>query len=80
VVVGLLFTLFWEGLLGNLLEGIRWLSVGAWGRELADAVSPHVGATPTGLTYPLIATAVVTVGAVWFTGDRLRSFTLRGDE
>ena len=40
VVVGLLFVLLWEGLLGNLFEGIRWLAVGAWGRGLAAEISP----------------------------------------
>lgn len=80
VVVGLLFALLWEGLLGNLFEGIRWLSIGAWGRGLAGEVSALVTGPSTGLVYPLVAAAVVTVGAVWFTGDRLRSFTLRGDE
>ena len=35
VVIGLLFVLLWEGLLGNLLSGIRWLAIGAWGREVA---------------------------------------------
>ncbi|MGA8977705.1 MAG: ABC transporter permease subunit, partial [Pedococcus sp.] len=32
VVVGLLFALLWEGVLGSVLDGIRWVSVGAWGR------------------------------------------------
>ena len=80
VVIGLLFALLWEGLLGNLLEGIRWLAIGAWGRGLASEISPHVTGATTGLAYPLVAGAVLTVAAVWFTGDRLRSFTLRGDE
>ena len=80
VVIGLLFALLWEGLLGNLLEGIRWLAIGAWGRGLAVEISPQVTGPTTGLVYPLVAAAVVTVAAVWFTGDRLRSFTLRGDE
>ena len=80
VVVGLLFALLWEGLLGNLFDGIRWLAVGAWGRQLAAEISPHVEGASTGLAYALIATALVTAAAVWFTGDRLRSFTLRGDE
>ncbi len=80
VVVGLLFALLWEGLLGNLFEGIRWLAIGAWGRELSGAISPLVDGTSTGLAYALVAAVVVTAGSVWFTGDRLRSFTLRGDE
>lgn len=40
VVVGLLFALLWEGVFGSVFAGVRWLSVGAWGREVASAVSP----------------------------------------
>jgi ABC-2 type transport system permease protein len=80
VVVGLLFVLLWEGLLGGLLSGIRWLAVGAWGKEVASAVSDAVSAPGTGLTYAVLAAALVTAGSLWFASDRLRSFTLRGDE
>jgi ABC-2 type transport system permease protein len=80
VVAGLLFVLLWEGLLGNLLTGIRWLAIGAWGRDAGHAVSDVLEASDTGLTYALVAAAIVTIGSVWFAGDRLRSFTLRGDE
>jgi ABC-2 type transport system permease protein len=80
VVAGLLFVLLWEGLLGNLLTGIRWLAIGAWGTQVGSAVSDHVEEPGTGLAYALVAAVVVTVGSVWFAGDRLRSFTLRGDE
>ena len=80
VVAGLLFVLLWEGLLGGLLNGIRWLAIGAWGRQVAAAVSDQVAAPGTGLTYAVVAAAVVSLGSVWFAGDRLRSFSLRGDE
>jgi len=80
VVVGLLFVLLWEGLLGNLFTGIRWLAIGAWGRDAGHAVSSALETSETGLTYALVAALVVSVGSVWFAGDRLRSFTLRGDE
>jgi ABC-2 type transport system permease protein len=80
VVIGLLFALLWEGVLGSLLEGIRWVAVGAWGREVGHAISDEVAAQGTGLTYAVVAAAVLTLGSLWFTGDRLRSFTLRGDE
>ena len=80
VVAGLLFVLLWEGLLGGLLPGIRWLDVGAWGVEVGAAVSDAMVAPGTGLVYALVAATVVTVASVWFAGDRLRSFTLRGDE
>lgn len=80
VVVGLIFALLWEGVLGNVFAGIRWLAIGAWGREVGAEISPLVDGAGTGLGYALVAAAVVTFGSVWFTGDRLRSFTLRGDE
>ncbi|SDP57690.1 ABC-2 type transport system permease protein [Pedococcus dokdonensis] len=80
VVIGLLFALLWEGLLGSLLGGIKWVSIGPWGRGVAKAVSDHVSGSGTGLGYALVAAAVLSLAAVWFTGDRLRSFTLRGDE
>lgn len=80
VVAGLLFVFFWEGLLGNLLVGIRWVSVGAWSRQLAasldDTIDLPVG---VGATYAVIACIVVVIGGVWFTGARLRSFSMRGE-
>ena len=53
-------------------------SLGPRGRRAGSARS----STPAGLgvTYAVVATALVTAASVWFTGDRLRSFTLRGDE
>lgn len=80
VVVGLLFALVWEGVLGLVFVGIRWVSVGAWGREVASEVSRLVEPGGIGATYAAVAATVVTVACVWFTGERLRSFTLRGDE
>jgi ABC-2 type transport system permease protein len=80
VVAGLLFVRLWEGLLGGLLSGIKWLAIGAWGREIASAVSSAVDDPGTGLTYAVLASLVVTAFSLWFAGDRLRSFTLRGDE
>ena len=80
VVVGLLYTLFWEGVLGSVFAGVRWLSVGSWGRGVAAEVSPLVDDVGVGVGYATVAAAVLTLGAVWFAGDRLRSFTLRGDE
>ena len=79
MVAGLLFVLLWEGLMGGLLSGIRWLSIGAWGKELASAVSDAVSAPGTGLTYALAAAAILVALGVWFTGDRLRSFSMRGE-
>jgi ABC-2 type transport system permease protein len=81
VVIGLLFLLVWEGLLGGFLSGVRWLSIGDWSRQLATALDDRVVVSGPGVgtTYAVVATAVVVLLGVWFTGDRLRSFSLRGD-
>ena len=39
VVVGLVYLLVWEGLLGGLLDGVRWLSITRWSAEVADRVA-----------------------------------------
>ena len=73
--------LVWEGVLGSIFAGVRWLSVGAWGRAVAGELSPQGEEAATiGVAYAVVAAVLVTAGSVWFTGDRLRSFTLRGDE
>jgi len=81
VAAGLLYVLIWEGLLGGLLSGVRWLSVGAWSTSLADSiVNDDILTKPVSPAYAIIATLIVTVGAVWLAGDRLRSFRLTGEE
>lgn len=81
VVVGLLVVFLWEGLLGNLLSGVRWLSVSAWARDIAAAVDDRIvlDGAGVGATYALIATLVVAVVGVRYAGERLRSFSLRGE-
>ncbi|MEI2778167.1 MAG: ABC transporter permease subunit [Tetrasphaera sp.] len=80
VVAGLLFVLIWEGVLGGLLAGIRWVAIGSWGRQVASEISSRVEDADLALPYAVGAALVVTLAALWVTGDRLRSFTLRGDE
>lgn len=80
VVASLLFVLVWEGVLASIFSQAAWLSVQSWGERLGSALIPdHQGPDIT-LWWALLASAVVTVGGVWFSGDRLRSFTVRGDE
>lgn len=78
VVASLIFVLVWEGLLGNLLSGVAWLSVGQWGLRVGHQFSEELP-DPTNLPWAVLASVVVSVGGVWFAGDRLRSFSLRGD-
>ena len=79
VVASLLFVLIWEGLLGSLLSGVAWLSPGQWGLRVGYEISAELP-DPTNLPWAILATLVVTLGGIWFVGDRLRSFSLRGED
>lgn len=79
VIASLMFVLIWESLLGNLFTGVAWLSIGQWGLRVGHEVSSKLP-DPANLTWAILASIVVTVGGVWFAGDRLRSFSLRGED
>ena len=79
VIASLMFVLIWESLLGNLFTGVAWLSIGQWGIRVGHAISDDLP-DPANLPWAIIASAVVTVVGVWFAGDRLRSFSLRGED
>lgn len=79
VVIGLMFVLIWETLLGGLLSGVAWLSIAQWGVRVGHEVSTELP-DPANLPWAIGAAVVVTLGGVWFAGDRLRSFSLTGDE
>ncbi len=80
VVIGLIYLLVWEGLLGGLLDGVRWLSVSRWAAGIVEPVADLRLASDIGLPYAVSATLVLAVGATWLTAYRLRGFNLTGDE
>lgn len=80
VVVGLIYLLIWEGLLGGLLDGVRWLSITRWDGAVAGRISGVELVKNLPLTYAVIATVVVVVAGSWLTGRKLRAFNLTGDE
>jgi ABC-2 type transport system permease protein len=79
VVIGLIYLLIWEGLLGGLLAGVRWLSVTRWASALIEQVA-EVDLVALSPMYAAIATAAVIGLGTWLTGRRLRAFNLTGDE
>jgi ABC-2 type transport system permease protein len=80
VVIGLIYLLIWEGLLGGLLDGIRWLSVTRWSSEVVDRIADLELVDDLSLAYALIALAVVLALGVWGTARELPGFNLTGDE
>ncbi|NUR32168.1 MAG: ABC transporter permease [Catenulispora sp.] len=82
VLVGLAYVLLWEGLLGNILKGTRFLSI----QQYAVAIADHIAKAPEMPVHSTIslgvATALALVVSVGFTVlaiDRLRSFSVAGE-
>lgn len=81
VVVGLMYALLWESLVGGYVPGARTLSIQQWAVSVTSAVAQD-GAVSADvrLRVAVILLAVVTVGALLYAGQRLRSLTMVGDD
>ncbi|HET6212461.1 MAG TPA: ABC transporter permease [Micromonosporaceae bacterium] len=80
VLVGLVYVLLWEGILGNLLSGTRLLSIEQYVVAIADRVSGSdllrgTLSVPLALSMTIVFTVCGTVLAI----DRLRSFSVAGE-
>jgi ABC-2 type transport system permease protein len=80
VLLGLIYVLVWEGLLGNLVSGTKVLSIQQYAVTLAD----WIAATPlldrsVGHVTAIVMSVLVTVGFTWLAIDRLRSFSVAGE-
>ncbi|HEX6932799.1 MAG TPA: ABC transporter permease [Streptosporangiaceae bacterium] len=80
IAVGLLYLLVWEGLLGNLIGGVRVLSIGQYSLSVANAIarSPALNAHLTSAT-AIVMAAVVSVASLAVAGRRLSMFALKGE-
>jgi ABC-2 type transport system permease protein len=80
VLLGLLYVLIWEGVLGNLLSGSRVLSIQQYMVTIAaDTTSSDLLNGRVSLPVAVVMSAVFLVGGTVLAVDRLRSFTLTGD-
>lgn len=82
VVAGLLYVLLWEGLIGGLIAGVRWLSINWWASAIVEALSDRVDIVSPNLAaaYAVIAALVVAAGTAVLATRRLQRFNLTGDE
>jgi ABC-2 type transport system permease protein len=80
VLIGLLYVLLWEGLLGNLLTGTRVLSIHQYVLTVAHEFAPG-GLLVSHVGWPaaLVMSGVFIVGATIVAIDRLGSFTVTGE-
>ncbi|GGK91879.1 ABC transporter permease subunit [Mangrovihabitans endophyticus] len=79
VLVGLVYILVWEGLLGRWVSGTKVLSIEQYVITIADRIAPHVLATRVSLPVAVVMAAVFVIGSTVFAVDRLRSFRMAGE-
>jgi ABC-2 type transport system permease protein len=80
IAVGLLYLLVWEGLLGNLIGGVRVLSIGQYAVSVANSIakSPDLNAHLT-LATAIVMAIVVSIAALALASRRLSMFALKGE-
>jgi ABC-2 type transport system permease protein len=80
VLVGLVYVLIWEGLLGNVLSGTQVLSIQQYVIAVSDRVArTDLLTTSVSLPVALAMGFIVVAGATALAVDRLRSFTVVGE-
>ncbi|WP_109473961.1 ABC transporter permease subunit [Ornithinimicrobium cavernae] len=82
MISGLIYVLVFEGLLASWLSGLRFVSVSAFGRRIAEGLDDSLNLVAGNLpvTYAWLASLVVIVAGCYVAGRRLSRFQLRGDE
>ncbi|MFJ6198435.1 ABC transporter permease [Micromonospora sp. NPDC092111] len=80
VLLGLVYVLIWEGLLGNFVSGTKVLSIQQWVIALADRMAPtELLSTTVSVPVAVVLTILVSVGFTGLAIDRLRSFSMAGE-
>jgi ABC-2 type transport system permease protein len=80
VLVGLVYILVWEGLLGNVLSGTRTFSIEQYVITVADRLAPTSLLTgQVSLPVAAVMSAVFLLGCTVYAIDRLRSFSVAGE-
>ena len=80
IAVGLAYLLVWEGLLGNLIGGVRVLSIGQYSVSVAESIA-KTSALNAHLTFQtaIIMAVAVTIVTLAVAARRLSAFALKGD-
>ena len=81
LVIGLVYTLIWEGVVAGLLEGTRYLSIRQATLGVAAALGgKRPGSEPLDPTISVVILAVVIVGALLIGTRQLARFEVRGGD
>ena len=80
VLLGLVYILVWEGLLGNFVSGTRVLSIEQYVITIADKIAPTaILESKVSLTVSIVLSAIFVLGCTLAAVDRLRSFSMAGE-
>lgn len=80
VLLGLVYVLIWEGLLGNFVTGTKVLSIQQYVIALADRFAPtELLATDVSVPVAAVMSTLIAVGFTALAVDRLRSFSVAGE-
>ncbi|MEV0327907.1 ABC transporter permease [Micromonospora echinospora] len=80
VLLGLVYVLIWEGLLGNFVSGTKVLSIQQYVIALADRIAPTaLLSTTVTVSVSAVMTTLVVVGFTVLAVNRLRSFSVAGE-
>ncbi|MGH8776714.1 MAG: ABC transporter permease subunit [Jiangellaceae bacterium] len=80
VVIGLVYALLWESLVGSFVPGARALSVQQWALTVAETIADDgVIIADVALPTAVVLLAVVSAAATWYAGQRLRVLALTGE-
>jgi ABC-2 type transport system permease protein len=85
VVVGLIYVLIWESLVGSFVPGAQVLSIQQWALAITEKVIGSSGGTlgvssAVSFGTGVVLLAVIVVGCTWYAGARLRTLRLTGNE
>ncbi|MEV6031922.1 ABC transporter permease subunit [Nonomuraea sp. NPDC052116] len=81
VTIGIIYALVWESVVGNFIQGAHKFSIQQWGQTIAKQISDSAFVeADVALSFAVPALIVVTVVGVFWAGQRLRVFSLTGDE
>lgn len=81
VILGLVYALVWESLVGSFIPGARNLSVQQWALSVAESLSdPGVVSADVQVSIAVMFAAVAFLAGTWYAGQRLRVLTLAGDD
>ncbi|WP_343448369.1 ABC transporter permease subunit [Micromonospora oryzae] len=80
VLLGLVYVLIWEGLLGSVVSGTRVLSIQQYVITLADRIAPtDLLLGDVSVPVAAVMSALISVGFTVLAIDRLRSFSMAGE-